>query len=65
MTDSRLQGCHETRDLLNDPAAGLSSGVNVTRLLRPLRAIVSAGFTPHIVTGNVPVAMYVWGNPPC
>ena len=52
-------GCRETRDLLNDPSAGLRSGVNVTRLLRPLRAIVSAGYTPHIVTGNVPIAMSV------
>ena len=41
----------------HNPAEGLSSGVNVSRLIRPLRTIISAGFTPHIVTGNVPIAM--------
>jgi len=50
-------GCTSTRDLLNDPAQGLAAGINVTSLLQPLRNIVSAGFTPHIVTGNVPIAL--------
>ena len=43
-------GCEDTRDLLNDPSApGLSSGVNASRLIVPLRHILDAGFTPHIV----------------
>lgn len=50
-------GCSDTRDLLNDPAHGLAGGINVTRLVAPLRNIVSAGFIPHIVTGNVPIAL--------
>lgn len=44
-------------DLFNDPAVGMASGINISSLLRPLRAIVSAGFTPHVVTGNVPIAL--------
>ena len=39
-------GCAVTRDLLNDPARGLASGINVTNLLPPLRNIVAAGFKP-------------------
>jgi hypothetical protein len=50
-------GCTSTRDLLNDPAKGLTSGINVTSLLGPLRNIVAAGFIPHVVTGNVPIAL--------
>lgn len=43
-------GCEDTRDLLNDPSApGLSSGVNASRLIVPLRHILDTGFTPHIV----------------
>lgn len=46
-----------TRDLFNDNSVGMSSGVNVTRLVAPLRNILSAGLTPHIVTGNIPIAL--------
>jgi hypothetical protein len=51
-------GCKEprSRDLLNDPSQA-GSGVNVSRLLLPLQNIVSAGFIPHIVTGNIPISM--------
>jgi hypothetical protein len=49
--------CGNDRDLFVDPAAGLKSGVNASRLFAPLRNILAAGWTPHIVTGNVPIAL--------
>ena len=49
-------GCSSTRDLFNDPADP-ASGVNASRLFAPLWNLVSAGLTPHIVTGNVPIAL--------
>jgi len=52
--------CDSTRDLLNDPRDP-TSPVNVTSLLAPLRNLRAAGLTPHIVTGNVPIA---FSNPP-
>lgn len=50
-------GCSSDRDLFSDPARGMAGGVNATRLFAPLRNILAAGLKPHIVTGNVPVAL--------
>jgi hypothetical protein len=50
-------GCGGDRDLLNVPASGLAGGVNASRLFAPLRNILAAGLKPHVVTGNVPVAL--------
>ena len=50
-------GCTSDRDLLNAPARGMAGGVNATRLFAPLRNVLAAGLRPHIVTGNVPVAL--------
>jgi hypothetical protein len=50
-------GCTSDRDLFNDPSIGMPNGVNASRLFKPLRNILDAGFTPHIVTGNVPIAL--------
>lgn len=50
-------GCKDTRDLLSDPARGLAGGVNISNILGPLRNIVAAGLIPHVVTGNVPIAL--------
>lgn len=48
-------GCSLDLDLFVDPADP-SQGYNFTSLLLALQNIVGAGFTPHIVTGNVPIA---------
>jgi hypothetical protein len=50
-------GCSGDRDLFNDPAMGMPSGVNASRLFPPLWHLVDAGLTPHLVTGNVPIAL--------
>jgi len=50
-------GCTSDRDLFNDAAVGPASGVNASRLFAPLRNVLAAGLTPHIVTGNVPLAL--------
>lgn len=50
-------GCTSDRDLLNVPASGMAGGVNASRLFAPLRNILAAHLKPHIVTGNVPVAL--------
>jgi len=50
-------GCASDRDLFNDAAVGPASGVNASRLFAPLRAVLAAGLTPHIVTGGVPLAL--------
>ena len=49
--------CTSTRDLFIDNAVGLPSGVNATPLFAPLRNILAAGLKPHLVTGNVPIAL--------
>ena len=57
-------GCYEefpgcagdTRDLFNDNS-NPASGVNASRLFAPLRHVLAAGLKPHIVTGNVPIAL--------
>ena len=49
--------CASTRDLFNDPARGMASGVNASALFPPLRAILAAGLKPHLVTGSVPIAL--------
>ena len=50
-------GCSSTRDLFVDNKVGPSSGYNFTSLLAALRNIVNAGLIPHIVTGNIPIAL--------
>jgi hypothetical protein len=50
-------GCSGDRDLFNDPAVGMPSGVNASRLFPPLWRLIDAGLTPHLVTGNVPIAL--------
>ena len=52
-----FNGCTSDRDLFNNPSIGMASGVNASRLFTPLRNILNAGLTPHIVTGNVPIAL--------
>jgi len=52
-----FNGCSSDRDLFNNPSIGMASGVNASRLFTPLRNILNAGLTPHIVTGNVPIAL--------
>jgi hypothetical protein len=48
--------CTSTRDLFIDNSDA-SSGVNATRLVSAVRNILDAGLKPHIVTGNVPIAL--------
>jgi hypothetical protein len=48
--------CSSDRDLFND-GADPASGVNASRLFAPLRHVLAAGLKPHLVTGNVPIAL--------
>lgn len=56
---SGYPGCEPwtDRDLFVDNAVGPSSGYNASALISALASIVTAGFLPHIVTGNVPIAL--------
>lgn len=49
-------GCGGTRDLLVDPK-NASSGYDFSPLITALQKIVSLGYLPHIVTGNIPISM--------
>lgn len=50
-------GCSDDRDLFNDPAVGMASGVNASSLFLPLQQILAAGLKPHIVLANIPIAL--------
>ena len=52
-----FEACDSDRDLFNSPAVGMASGINASSLFPPLRHILAAGLKPHIVTGNVPIAL--------
>lgn len=54
--DTGFPGCSSDRDLFVDPTDP-SKGYNFSSLLDALANVVAGGFTPHIITGNVPIAL--------